>query len=152
MTSHPEIRRAIPGDLEALAAIEHRCFADDAFNRRQLAYLITQAKGACFVAFCNGVVVGYISLLERAHLHNLRIYSVAVDSTAQGKGLGQLLLDRCMTYAQARGLHEITLEVRTDNTAAIGLYTKNGFVGINTLHGYYHDGADAWRMKLRLRA
>lgn len=151
MTPAVEIRPAAAGDLDAVKAVERRCFpAEEAFSRRQLHYLLTQAQGANYVACLNGAVVGYISLLARRTAGNLRIYSVAVDPAARGCGAGQALIDAAVALARQLGLREVTLEVRTDNDAAIRLYTRSGFRPGKLLRGYYHDGADARRMALSL--
>lgn len=145
-----DIRRAQPGDLQALIAIEDRCFGVDAFSPRQLAYLIAHAQGTCLVLEVQGHVEGYISLLARRGAGNLRIYSVAVAPQAQGIGAGQALLDAAIAEARQHNLRAVTLEVRTDNTPAITLYTKNGFRPGKLLRDYYHDGADGRQMTLRL--
>lgn len=80
MTQTINIRPATIGDLDAVAAVERRCFPEDeAFSRRQLRYLLEQAEGASYVACRGQEVVGYITLLTRRTARNLRIYSVAVD-------------------------------------------------------------------------
>lgn len=145
------IRRAVAQDLDAIDAIEHTCFDDDAFSRPQLAYLIGKAQGVCYVACSGKRVVGYISLLTRRNAANVRIYSVAVDPMIRNFGAGRALVAEAIAHAQREGLREVTLEVRTDNTSAIALYTRNGFVAGRLLKAYYHDGADAWRMRLRLK-
>lgn len=40
----------------------------------------------------------------------------------------------------------ITLEVRENNTAAIHLYEKNGFMEVTKRKGYYSNGEDAYLM------
>lgn len=151
MTPAVEIRRATVGDLDAVEAVERRCFpAEEAFSRRQLHYLLTEAQGASYVASRAGVVIGYISLLARRTAGNLRIYSVAVDPAARGCGAGQALVDAAIKLGRQLELREVTLEVRTDNDSAIRLYTRNGFRPGKLLPGYYHDGVDARRMTLSL--
>lgn len=152
MTSLIEIRRATAADLDAITAIEQRCFAGDAdaFSRRQLLYLICKAQGVCYIACHGGSPVGYISLLRRRTGRSLRIYSIAVVPQARGEGAGQALLDAAAAAARGWKLSALTLEVRTDNTPALGLYVKNGFKPDALLRGYYHDGADARQMVLRI--
>lgn len=147
MKTKIEIRRAVLSDLNEIVRIERESFGADAFTRRQLAYLLVWAKGACFVAATAGRTAGYLSLLERARYADLRLYSVAVAPEARGVGIGQALLDRAVEYAAERGFREITLEVSTANAAAQALYRKNGFAVHSRLKGYYHDGTDGWRMK-----
>jgi ribosomal protein S18 acetylase RimI-like enzyme len=43
------------------------------------------------------------------------------------------------------------LEVRTDNSAAIGLYTKSGYHRFGEITGFYEDGSNALRMQKTLR-
>ncbi len=151
MTPAVEIRRATVGDLDAVEAVERRCFpAEEAFSRRQLHYLLAEAQGASYVACREGVVIGYISLLARRTAGNLRIYSVAVDPVTRGCGAGQALVDAAIKLGRQLELREVTLEVRTDNDSAIRLYTRNGFRPGKLLPGYYHDGVDARRMTLSL--
>lgn len=152
MKTRIEIRRAEPSDLTRIVRIEQESFGAEAFPRRQLAYLSSRAKGAFFVALSAGVIVGYISLLERPRFANLRIYSVAAAPEARGLGIGQALLDRAVAYARERNAREITLEVSAANAPALALYRKNGFAVLSRLPGYYHDGADGWRMKRVLTA
>ena len=59
-------------------------------------------------------------------------------------------MDAAIALARRLGLDEVTLEVRTDNAPAIGLYTRNGFRTGKLLRGYYPDGTDARRMSLRI--
>lgn len=149
MGSRSEIRRAAPGDLDALCGIELGCFgtAADAFSRRQLAYLISKARGASFVAECGGRVVGYLSLLARARYADVRIYSIAVAPDARGCGAGQRLVEQAVAYARTCGARTLTLEVSVSNDAALALYRKHGFEIISRIPQYYHDGGDAWRMQ-----
>lgn len=147
MTTKIEIRRAAAPDLDEIVRIERESFGPDAFTRRQLAYLLTRARGACFIAATAERTAGYLSLLERPRYANLRLYSVAVAPEARGTGIGQALLDKAVEYAAERGFREITLEVSSANTAALGLYRKNGFATHSRLPGYYRDGTDGWRMK-----
>lgn len=152
MKTNAGIRPATPADLGEIVRIECECFGEEAFTRRQLRYLLTRARGTCYVACHGGAVVGYISLLTRRTAGNLRIYSVAVAPEARGSGIGQALLDRAAEYARKRKLREITLEVSIANTAALALYRKNGFGPVSRLAGYYHDGIDGWRMKRAVTA
>lgn len=147
------IRCAVCADLDALCGIEQGCFADqgDAFSRRVLRYLICKARGACYVACDGEQIVGYISLLTRRGVRNVRIYSVAVAAQARGCGVGQALVAEAIAYAQRGEFAEVTLEVRADNASAIALYARNGFAPDQLLRGYYHDRSDGQRMKKVLK-
>lgn len=148
------ITPALPEHLNGIMEIETLCFAEEAFSRRQMAYLISKAKGAFYVicsklqhASCNTPqVVSYISLVSRSNASNLRIYSLAVHPCAREHHLATALLNKSVEYALSHNLRSITLEVHTTNKAALALYTKSGFQIITTKPGYYHNG-DAYYMK-----
>ncbi len=144
------IRRAAAADLDAIDRIEHSSFDVDAFPRRVLRYLSSRACGGCFVAERQGRAEGYIALLTKKGWNGVRIYSVAVDAQARGKGVGAAMVKFAAEFAKNAGLEKVSLEVRTDNQAAIGLYEKYGFSITGRLKSYYHDGADGYKMTLLL--
>ncbi|MBN2894380.1 MAG: GNAT family N-acetyltransferase [Campylobacterales bacterium] len=57
-----------------------------------------------------------------------------------------MLLERLFSEACALGMRRIVLEVRTDNSGAIGLYEKHGFATLRRLGHFYRDGCDALLM------
>ncbi len=76
----------------------------------------------CTVAELDGVIVGYgiISfVVGEAELLNL-----CVDPDFQGKGIANELLTHLLDYAANLDNHEMFLEVRVSNAAAIHLYEK----------------------------
>ncbi|MFC6948269.1 GNAT family N-acetyltransferase [Paraburkholderia dipogonis] len=54
-------------------------------------------------------------------------FAVAVRSDQKGRRLGQLLMDRIIQYARARGIHWLVGEALRENTPMIGLAKANGF-------------------------
>lgn len=142
-----EIRVATIADLNRILEIENLCFDNEKFTRKQFLYLIHNAKGSFFVAESNNSIVGYISLLLRANSKNLRIYSIAVHPEARGQQIGQKLIEVCKEFAKAKGLQYVSLEVRTDNTAAIKLYERNDFTITDIIQGYYGNGIDAFKLE-----
>jgi RimJ/RimL family protein N-acetyltransferase len=46
----------------------------------------------------------------------------------RGQGVGTALVAAAIDWAQARGLHKLTLSVFPQNEAAVALYRKFGFV------------------------
>jgi mycothiol synthase len=55
------------------------------------------------------------------------VYVVAIDPDAQGKGLGQVLVDAGLRHLGSLGLDDVLLYVESDNTPAVRLYEKLGF-------------------------
>jgi ribosomal-protein-alanine N-acetyltransferase len=81
------------------------------------------------------------------------LFDICVLPSAQGKGLGKLLLQQVIADAKCHGAQVLMLEVRASNMAAIGLYQRLGFTEIGRRKGYYPtaDGReDAVLMDLRL--
>ena len=54
-------------------------------------------------------------------------FAVAVRSDQKGRRLGQLLIDRIIKYARARGIHWLVGEALRENTPMIGLAKASGF-------------------------
>ena len=101
-----------------------------------------------YVAARDGTtLVGYagVSRLGRVPPFEYEVHTIGVDPEYQGRGIGRLLLDALLEFADG-GL--VYLEVRTDNEAAIGLYRSVGFEQIGLRKRYYRvSGADAYTMR-----
>ncbi|MDX1510349.1 MAG: ribosomal protein S18-alanine N-acetyltransferase [Nitriliruptorales bacterium] len=70
------------------------------------------------------------------------LLAIAVARSRRRRGLGRALLVRLVEDAADRAAGPMTLEVRADNLAAIGLYRSCGFVETGRRPSYYRD-ADA---------
>jgi mycothiol synthase len=67
------------------------------------------------------------------------VYVVAVDPTAQGRGLGRAVTAAGLNHLAGLGVREILLYVESDNTAALATYTRLGFEHTET-HVQYSRG------------
>ena len=92
-------------------------------------------------------MVGYIGvwkIVDEGHITN-----VAVSPDYRRMQIGSALLKNMLEITAEEGIVRHTLEVRTGNEAAIGLYEKFGFETAGVRKGYYEDnGEDAlimWR-------
>ena len=101
-----------------------------------------------WVSEAGGELTGYYAMMAaagEAHLLNL-----AIAPAWRGHGHGRRLLAHCLAGACDHKASVLFLEVRTSNTAAIGLYHSSGFVDLAVRRGYYpaRDGReDALIMK-----
>ena len=140
------LRRARPGDVPALLALEAAGFRGDRISPRQMR---AHARGATHARFVvaerNGELLGNALVLLRRGARRARLYSIVVAAAARGSGLGARLLERAEREARAGGASELSLEVGTRNRAAIALYERHGYRRIGLARGYYEDGGDAWR-------
>lgn len=75
---------------------------------------------------------------------------LVVSSTHRGRGVGRELVSRAVSAMAAAGAREAALEAEATNAAALRLYEGLGFLRDKRLARYYLNGADAFRLKLRL--
>jgi mycothiol synthase len=69
------------------------------------------------------------------------VYVVGVDPAAQGRGLGKLLTLAGLHHLAGLGVREILLYVESDNTPAVGLYSRLGFTHADAdTHVMYRRG------------
>ena len=57
----------------------------------------------------------------------INIHDIAVSPASRGQGIGRKLLAAVEAEARALGCCKVTLEVRSDNVRAMGLYRSAGF-------------------------
>ena len=101
-----------------------------------------------FVALAGDEVVGWCDI-RRHHLFpayaHRGVLGIGIVSGYRGLGIGYRLLDASLNLAFSRGFVRVELEVRTDNSRAIALYEKLGFVREGVVRdamlvdGQYHD-------------
>lgn len=56
-----------------------------------------------------------------------RLLSIGIAPEAQGRGIGEELLDRFLQILREHGIKSVDLSVRADNARAIGFYRKTGW-------------------------
>ena len=149
------IRPATPADLQALVAIEQRCFAIPWSEQSIRADLANPATAWYWVAemisggdIDQGIddiptgVVGYIACYVAADI--AQINNLAVLPTARHHGIGGKLLAALLDQAKSSGVTAVDLEVRPSNQPAIALYSRAGFTVVGKRPRYYEDnGEDA---------
>jgi ribosomal protein S18 acetylase RimI-like enzyme len=90
------------------------------------------SKASRFEAWSGGVLVGLVAAYcNDQEKHIAYITSVSVLCEWMGKGISSHLMSQCIEHAKVSGMRQISLEVASDNTSAIRLYEKNGFVAGN---------------------
>jgi len=105
----------------------------------------------CRVIVLDGMIVGYgilSALVREAHILNL-----CLDNRYRRMGLGRRLLDHLLALAVQKNVHEVFLEVRPSNQAALSLYGDSGFEQVGRRHNYYRarDGReDALVLRIEL--
>jgi ribosomal-protein-alanine acetyltransferase len=146
-----KVRAATPDDLDALVAIEERCFSADRISRRSMRHLIASPSAIMLVLGEGDAVAGYALFLTRKGSDGARLYSLAIEPSMSGKGIGAKLLEAAEGIVRQRGHARIHLEVREDNTPAITLYRRFGYKERGRLSHYYADGTAALKFEKSLR-
>jgi phosphinothricin acetyltransferase len=96
------------------------------------------ARTPVVVAEADGRVVGWASLNRfspRAAYDHVADFSVYVERSQRGRGIGRQLLDRLIELARGAGYHKMVLATFPHNTAGIALYERAGFSRV----GVYHE-------------
>ncbi len=135
MTGDVEIRFAVPGDERAIADVLLAAFSEFRSVYTPEAFTVVTpaaeeiasrfSEGAMWVAAIGGEIVGTASVLPEPEW--LYIRSVAVLPTAQGKGIGRLLMNAIEKYALESGFDRLFLYTTYFSAGAIKMYEKLGF-------------------------
>ena len=142
------IRRAAPGDLGRIVAIEGASFGRDAYDCKLFAHFLRQCGDLFLVAERNRRVCGYmVTCIRVGHgAARAELVSVAVDPAKRVKGAASALLESTLRRLRRRGVQRLNLVVRAGNRPALAFYEKYGFRRIRRVPGYYEDGADGIAM------
>jgi [ribosomal protein S18]-alanine N-acetyltransferase len=137
-----------PADAARCAELEAQLFdGDDPWPEAAFLRELASPHIHYVAARADDKLVGYggIARLGRKPPYEYEIHTIGVDPAYQGHGIGRQMLDRLLAVA---GDDTVFLEVRTDNAAAIALYTAAGFATIGLRKRYYRvSGADAYTMQ-----
>jgi ribosomal-protein-alanine N-acetyltransferase len=78
------------------------------------------------------------------------VLTVGVVPDHRGKGIARHLMAMITDWAREQGSTAMMLEVKVDNTEAIGLYESMGYSKVNIRKDYFGTGLDALVMRLDL--
>ncbi len=154
--SQPPVARGKPmrpatiHDIEALVALEERSFPTDRLSRRNFRYMLTRANATTLVHVTDAAIDGYAMVLFSRGTALARLYSIAVDESCRGRGVGRALLAAAERAATDRGCVSMRSEVRRDNHASIALFEGAGYHQFEELEDYYEDHMDALRFERTL--
>lgn len=138
------IRRWEYKDTRQVADIEADSFKD-VWTYQMLADTFLSKNFYGFVAEFNGGVIGYGGFINVSG--DADITKIAVKKEFRRQGIGVAILAEMLKECKRQGVSRLTLEVRTDNKAAIALYKNSGFEFIAERKDYYAPGEDAHVMQ-----
>jgi L-amino acid N-acyltransferase YncA len=136
------IRTAAAADAEAIAEIHNQGILDRIATldtslrtpddtREWLA--ARDPRHPVIVADVDGLIAGWASLNRfnpRAAYDHVADFSVYVERTWRGKGVGRQLLDRLIVVAREIGFHKLVLAALARNSAGVALYRRAGFAHV----------------------
>ena len=140
------VRPANIDDLQKVCQVEHASFTHDPYPSFLIERLLKGQDALFFVATDqSNEIIGYlVSKIEDQYAH---LISIAVLPTKRRSGAATRLLETLIATLRKTGIHEVGLEVRPDNLAAIQLYAQFEFSQERTIPQYYSDGSSALLMR-----
>lgn len=151
---HLQTRPMGAADAEGAAELEQRCFAGahhEAWSANMFLSEVGEdvsAPRSWWVAHDNGKLLGFAGGMVVDN--DIQILDVTVDPDQRRRGIARKLLAHVSYDAQMLGATTASLEVETDNAAAIALYRALGFEQIGCRRDYYGAGNDALVMQASL--
>ena len=97
---------------------------------------ILNTGGCIFLAKDREDIVGSAALIKEAD-GEFELAKMAVAAGWQGKGIGKLLIERCLEAAKELGARRIFLVSNSQLKTAIGMYESYGFRHVPLVNAYY---------------
>ncbi len=146
ISTYTVIREVDPRDLPRVYEIEQLSFGKHAYPFELFLIYYFLFKELFLVAEFLDLVIGYVigSVEEKGLLGH--VLSIAVHPLYRGYGIGKRLMRELEERFRDRGVKRIYLEVSVDNTIALNLYRRLGYVVKKRIKGYYGD-SDAYVME-----
>ena len=128
------IRKMQPDDLVQVCEIEKDNFSLP-WSEKSFLESMGRKDTVFLIALAGEEAVGYIGCYCIAGTGE--ITNVAVKASHRRKGIGGMLLEKLYEEGALLECSEFFLEVRESNEAAIGLYTRQGFVKEGIRKNFY---------------
>jgi putative acetyltransferase len=114
-------------------------------------YDLFQTESSCyFVLEIDGEVCGGAGIFPTEALppKTCELVKMYLSPTARGKGVGKLLLQKCIREAKHKGFEKMYLESMPELINAIAMYKKSGFTFISKALGNSgHTGCDVFMIR-----
>lgn len=142
--SELSLRPAVPADADAICAIYNQGIEDRIATletrlrtpQEQREWLLSRnTRHPVIVAECNDRIIGWGSLNSfnaRPAYDYVADFSVYVERSHRGQGVGRQLLDRLTLLARELGYHKLVLAMFPTNATGLALYQRCGFREVGT--------------------
>ncbi len=154
------IRKIQPADNAALAKIIRTSLEEFKANKPGTVYfdittdnlseVFSEFNSSYFVAEENSVIIGGGGIYPTKNLPagTCELVKLYLKKTARGKGIGKLLMEKCISAAINSGYKKMYLETMPELNIAVPMYKKLGFVILTEPQGNSgHFGCDIWMIK-----
>ena len=156
-----KIRPIEPQDNPRLADIIRNTLKEFKANRPGTVYfdkttdhlyeLFLGIRGIYHVAVMDGHIIGGAGIYPTAGLNpdTCELVKLYLSPPGRGKGLGKLLIQKCLSSAIAEGYKKVYLETMPELITAIPMYEQFGFTYLDgPLGNSGHNGCAIWMIKL----
>lgn len=128
-------------DLESISHTLESDF-DDFWNVTTLKNELLNPNSKYIVAKLNNIVVGFAGIWKS--VDDVHITNIVVNKKFRKQNIGSLMLSKLIELAKLEpNISSITLEVNSNNVAALKLYEKFGFKLVGLRKKYYNNIDDA---------
>lgn len=160
MKGKVEIRRIIPADNQELASIIRSSLEEFKANKPGTVYfdettdrlysVFEETGSSYFVATIDGKISGGAGIYPTPNLpdETCELVKMYLSPAARGKGIGKMLMTKCIDEAKDKGYKHIYIETMPELIRAIPMYEKFGFRFITaSLGNSGHTGCDLFMIK-----
>lgn len=123
-------------------------FFDDTTDH--LYELFQQPGSIYYVAEQDGILLGGGGIFPSEGLpqQTCELVKMYLHAPARGKGLGKLLIEKCLEFAKGFGYLQVYIETMPQLRKAVSVYEKLGFEYLSgPLGNTGHYGCDVWMLK-----
>ena len=156
----PTIRTIQSSDNSDLAVIIRNALAEFGANKPGTVFfdpttdylyeLFEQPGSIYYVAEQDGTIIGGAGIFPSNGLPQgtCELVKMYLSPPSRGKGLGKLLIEKCLEFAAGAGYQQVYIETMPELRKAVSVYEKFGFTYLNgPLGNTGHFGCDVWMLK-----
>ena len=144
-----EIRLARDKDIQILQNLNDEVFVDNKnydidldmnwakgeAGKKYFSELVLRKDALCLIASDGLKNIGYLAAsskdIDYRNSKYAEIENMGVTPEYRGKGIGNLLMDKCVEWAKSNGYQKLFVTSYIANNGAVNFYKKNGFVNID---------------------
>jgi putative acetyltransferase len=160
MENNITIRKIEFNDNKELASIVRTALAEFGANKPGTVYyddttdylyeLFQQPGSVYYIAEQDGKLLGGAGIYPTEDLpeQTCELVKMYLRKEARGRGLGKLLIKKCLEFAKGFGYLQVYIETMPELRRAMSIYEKFGFEYLNgPLGNSGHYGCDVWMLK-----